>query len=226
MEFNIYYLQVYICVMNESPKPKSVDYRSRSIRVAFFAIYFVGLFLIYLFINTIAYYHFHNFIIVMSELSTPPVPGTLISLDLIGFIMPSIISVFAIVRLLQSKSIHSDYRATILLFTVLAALLIFSTFIHELRSINLVTHSGGPNYWELVTVLYYMAYLLWIRSTVEGRYSSYILGFLAGFLSDLESIRHLTEVTVFGGLGLLDADFVLPLLILISFVLAIRVGTS
>ena len=93
--------------------------------------------------------------------------------------------------------------------------MVFSAFYHQLRFIG--KHSGSFDIRATVVSLFYIGHLAFIDSYKEGIVKAYIFGFLIGLISDLESIRYLTSTTVFGGGGLLDIDFVFPLLMIISF---------
>ena len=151
----------------------------------------------------------------MGQFSSSTLPGTLIRLDYLGFILPLVISSVLIVWYLKLHSGKSSKSVTMVVIILLCFDLVFSAFYHQLRLIG--KHSGSLDILATIVSLFYIAYLAYVDSYKEGMIKAYIFGFLVGLISDLESMRYLTSTTVFGGGGLLDGDFVFPLLMLISF---------
>lgn len=193
------------------------EIQSRARDVEIFSLLFFVLFLIFLLFNEIIRGFFSDFLLFMNELSTPEIPDTLVRFNYLGFILPLVISILAVIGLTRSNSEIQKYWIWLLVTVVaLIVILLYSSFVHELRYVNPKTHSGAPNYIELIVVLFFVGYLVWFRLFKAGYYLSYILGYIVGFFSDLESVRYLTKVTVFGGGGLIDADFAIPLIIYLS----------
>ena len=184
-------------------------------RVSLFLCFFFILFLVYLLLNVLVMSFSVGFFYIMGQFSSSPFPGTLIRLDYLGFILPLVISSVLIVWYLKLHPGKSSKSVTMVVIILLCFDLFFSAFYHQLRLIG--KHSGSFDILATIVTLFYIAYLAYIDSYKEGMIKAYIFGFLIGLISDLESIRYLTSTTVFGGGGLLDGDFVFPLLMLISF---------
>lgn len=155
---------------------------------------------------------------IMEALSTPPI--WMVRLDYVGFFVPLLFSLLLTARFLMSYPTKSSRSSWIGLGIVLAFSLIFSLVAFELRSMT--KYGGGINLLALFAIVGFLSYLAWIPSRREGYYLAYPLGFLPGAISDFESLTHLKSITVFGGLGLLDGDFVLPILYLLAFVLLLK----
>lgn len=189
-------------------------------RLEFFTLIFLTLFIIYLRLNTEIMKVFINYVYAMEQLSTPELPGTLIRLDYIGFIFPLLVTVAFIIKYVRTKPGVASKWVTLGVVILLCFDLIYSSFYHQLRIIG--EHSGSFDIMAAFTVLVYIGYIVWINSYKEGLMKAYIFGFLIGLISDLESIRYLKSTTVFGGGGILDADFMFPLIIQVSFILTFR----
>jgi hypothetical protein len=185
------------------------------LRAVFFLPIFIILFLVYASLNIFVMMHLSGLFYAMEQFSSPPLPGTLVSLDYIGFILPLVVTAALIVRYSRLYPGKASKFVNLVVFVLLCFDLVFSAFYHQLRFIG--KHSGSFDILATVVSLFYIGYLAFIDSYKEGIVKAYIFGFLIGLISDLESIRYLTSTTVFGGGGLLDGDFVFPLLMIISF---------
>lgn len=185
-------------------------------RVLFFLLFFMILFLIYALLNIIVIDFFPVFLIAMLQFSTPPIPGTLVRLDYMGFILPSVVTAWFIGRYFKLNPGKSSKAVNLIVFALLLFDLFFSVLYHQLRFIG--KDSGSFDILATSTSLFHIGYLAFIDSYKEGILKAYIFGFLIGLISDIESIRYLTSTTVYGGGGLMDVDFVFPLIMLISFI--------
>lgn len=204
---------------------KCSDEKRESInRAALFLLIFTILFFVYLLLNILVMKFLSSLFYVMAQFSSPPLPGTLIRLDYFGFILPLIITAMLVVRYFKLHLGNASKSVNLVVLVLLCFDLIFSSFYHQLRFVG--RHSGSFDILATLVSIFYIAYLVYINSYKEGMFKAYILGFLIGLISDVESIRYLTSTTVFGGGGLLDVDFVFPLLMLISFRLAFRYRKS
>ncbi len=184
-------------------------------RVSLFLCFFLILFLVYILLNVLLMSFSGGFFYIMGQFSSSRLPGTLIRFDYLGFILPFVISSALIVWYLKLHPGKSSKSVTLVVLILLCFDLVFSAFYHQLRFIG--KHSGSFDIFATIVSLFYIAYLAYVNSYKEGMIKAYIFGFLIGLISDVESIRYLTSTTVFGGGGLLDVDFVFPLLMLISF---------
>lgn len=181
----------------------------------FFVLVFFILFIVYLMTGLIDLVYPNSFSEWMTSINTPTLFSSYVKINYIGFVLPLVISTILLSLYFVSGKVNLNRKYTNLLILFLIFDTLFSSFIFEPRIIT--SYGGGPNLPAMIGALLYVAYLAWSDSLRGGYYLSYVLGFIIGAISDIESIRHLTKTSTFGGGGFLDVDFVFPLIMLISF---------
>ena len=76
----------------------SEEKKDSILRAVFFLPIFIILFLVYALLNIFVMMHLSGLFYAMEQFSSPPLPGTLVSLDYIGFILPLVVTAALIVR--------------------------------------------------------------------------------------------------------------------------------
>ena len=136
-------------------------------------------------------------------------------INYVGFIIPLIISaIFAAIaykRGLNVNGIDKFFAA------LLAAGAVLSLVFKPIEAIRQGTGIDVP---MLLIVALWMMYFVYKRRYAAGIPLSYAILFLVSALSDTLSIGRFIGGVTFGGYGILDGDFLLPLSILIAMYIA------
>ena len=181
----------------------------------FFVVVFAILYFAYIIVSLLVLIYDYPFYQWMESVSTSTLFGSHIMLNYIGFVTPFVISLTLLSLLFVTGKVNLNRKYTSLMILLLVLDTLFSLFVFEPRIIT--SSGGGQNLPAMVIVLLYVAYLVYSDSTREGFFLSYILGYVIGAISDIESITHATRNTIFGGGGFMDVDFVFPLIIFVSY---------
>ena len=197
-------------------------------RISLFVMFLLSGYLIFLFIGFLFNLFLPSFFYLMLELSTPLLFSSKVSLNLLGFLFPLAVSV---VLSIKAFRIHSPKGCGLFRYSIiiLAIFLILDTLYgmfsgNQLKPIY--KSGGGPNIPALFIVPIFVAIWIAMDARKIGHLITYVFGFLIGVVSDVEGIPHLIKSTVFGGNGILDLDFVLPILLSLSFVLAFKMSSK
>ena len=142
--------------------------------------------------------------------------------DYIGFCLPLVISLLMIYPILRLKEKRIHWLGALILVIVLVGDLLYSLFIYELRPIS--SNGGGVNWLALLAVLIFIFYMILRGIGKQGVYLSFILGFLVGAISDLESLTHTAVATTYGAGGVFDADFILPLSMTFAYLFVVKLN--
>ena len=161
---------------------------------------------------------FPSFGILMLTLRTGTIlPGLYggFRINYIGFIIPLIISaVLAAVAYRKGIAFNNVDKAFVALFVIGAALsLVF-------KPIEAIRQGTGIDVPMMLIVALWMMYFVYKRRYAAGVPLSYALLFLVSALSDTLSVGRFIGGVTFGGFGILDGDFLLPLSILIAMYIA------
>ncbi|AKA49612.1 hypothetical protein IX51_11420 [uncultured archaeon] len=171
---------------------------------------------------------FPSFLGVMSELNTPLLFGSKVSLDILGFLFPLAISIVFALKAIATHTSNGNrfFRYSIIILIVVLILDTLYTMLSGNQLKPIYKNGGGPNIPALIVVPGFAG--LWVAMDIRkiGPLISYIFGFLVGVVSDVESIPYLTKPTVFGGFGILDLDFAFPIIMYLSFRLALKISSK
>ncbi len=145
-------------------------------------------------------------------ISPPIVDG--IHLSGLGFIVPLILAVLSLWFFRKELTIqHPENSKRVgkasMIFIILASVSAASSLILPQRL--LFRPFGGTDYPLALIIVGYVSYLVFARESRLAVRIAYAIGFLLGFVSDLESLRFITNGSIFGGLGVFDGDFLEPL---------------
>ena len=146
---------------------------------------------------------------------TPSYLGGL-SFNYVGFVAPLLISIILIVDLLKTRPGGSSVARIKVLFLCGISFLTFVAFdlVPQLQQVAL---TGGLNYIALFILAFFAAPVVVKESGGTAVKISYVMGFIVGSSSDVAT-SFLTS-GIFGGYGLLDGDFTVPVAFLLSTVL-------
>jgi hypothetical protein len=142
-----------------------------------------------------------------------PLHGNIPGLDIFGFLVPLFAAiVISLVRLKNVTSISQSIHALIFRYkwwyvASLSAILI--SFL-----IPALSASGHTDYPLAVVVVSYVAFAIRQGTMKDRIVSSFVLGYLIGFTSDLQSQVFFTGY--FGGGGWVDGDFMLPIFLCLA----------
>jgi hypothetical protein len=139
-----------------------------------------------------------------------------IGLDYIGFVIPLVTSV--IIMLITRKSrMHLSRLSLVTLIAFLAVSIFLTHYVGALQYVNKEV-GGGQNWATVAVVSVYLGYSLYKTSYSTVFWLSYPLGFITGLVSDVSAILRIygNGIGVFGGAGFADADFLYPLVFLLS----------
>jgi hypothetical protein len=145
------------------------------------------------------------------ERITTPIRGNVPGLNLIGYIIPLLISLTIIalsIRNLSPRDLYSRfmYYKWWLLAATLAIVISFL--------IPNLSESGRTDYPLTIVVAGFAAIYLRRGGLADKAISCFALGYLVGFVSDLQSQVFFTGF--FGGGGFLDGDFILPVFLCLA----------
>ncbi len=134
--------------------------------------------------------------------------------DYIGFVLPLVASLAAILFLIRSE--HGSWRPSRDMW-VLLAIVPVSIILSSYTPLGIFVSAGLTDPILLITFSVILYHQTLFRNTTQAALLSYPLGFMLGFISDLESTVYFKGV--FGGYGLGDGDFVFPLAFLVGTLL-------
>jgi hypothetical protein len=156
---------------------------------------------------------FTRFACVISTNVNLPVFFGLFSVNIVGFVFPAVISCFLFLFYVLRVRFFS--RVDLLYLFLVIGIAVFSVFVFSLEH-HFVDGSSLDVGVVVITVLYLL--IVTVGSPVM-RYVpvSFMVGFFAGFVSDLETLARYTPV--FGGAGLVDGDLIFPLMLLLTVLL-------
>ena len=196
----------------------TVDMKCLCRAILFFLLY-LGLLLVIVVLRDIVFSFFGVAYEKVFYKQTPVLLG--VQFNYFGFVVPLIISLLLIPILfrprqsLANASSMSVSRPELILAISLLSSFIISAFIYTLQKIT--SSSAGLNSLAFVSVLAYLAYRVY-RGTMQRLLPvAFILGFAEGIISDAGSITRVTAP--WGGGGVFDGDFVIPISLFISILL-------
>lgn len=196
----------------------------RILAIVLFVYLFFAFFLTFALLKYTTSIYDQSLFVSMFYFRSPEVLWGKARLDYIGFCVPLFFSLLLIFPLLRLNSKKTHWIALIILAILLTGSLIYSLFVHELRYIS--SSGGGINLVALFSVLGFLSYLIYMGAKYEGVYISFILGYLIGAISDLESLTHTSLATTYGAGGIFDADFILPVTLSLAYLLMLKMKSK
>jgi hypothetical protein len=156
-------------------------------------------------------FHFLQKIVVASTASTPYILGS-IKLDYVGFFLPATVSLFCVIHILQKKRVLGMPEK---LFLAVGVLIVLLSII--VPSINPAGYETQINLPLAALLLVVIAFYIFKNNYELALPLAYLLGFTVGFLSDILPVITLqTSSGIFGGGGIYDGIFVLPLCLVVG----------
>ena len=193
-------------------------FNKRKLPILLFVMSFACLTILSFLAQLLVYPIFPSFGILMLTLRTGTIlPGLYggFRINYVGFVIPLIISaVLASIAYRKGWAVNNVDKAFIVLLALGAVLsLVF-------KPIEAIRQGTGIDVPMLLIVALWMMYFVYKRRYAAGIPLSYALLFLVSVLSDTLSIGRFVGGVTFGGFGILDGDFLLPLSILVAMYLA------
>ena len=193
-------------------------FNKRKLPILLFVMSFACLTILSFLAQLLVYPIFPSFGILMLTLRTGTIlPGLYggFRINYVGFVIPLIISaVLASIAYRKGWAVNNVDKAFIVLLALGAVLsLVF-------KPIEAIRQGTGIDVPMLLIVALWMMYFVYKRRYAAGIPLSYALLFLVSVLSDTLSIGRFVGGVTFGGFGILDGDFLLPLSILIAMYIA------
>ena len=193
-------------------------FNKRKLPILLFVMSFACLTILSFLAQLLVYPIFPSFGILMLTLRTGTIlPGLYggFRINYVGFVIPLIISaVLASIAYRKGWAVNNVDKAFIVLLALGAVLsLVF-------KPIEAIRQGTGIDVPMLLIVALWMMYFVYKRRYAAGIPLSYALLFLVSVLSDTLSIGRFVGGVTFGGFGILDGDFLLPLSILIAMCIA------
>lgn len=145
---------------------------------------------------------------------SPTVAGTT-RVHYVGFIVPLIVSIISVVAIYTQT--RTERRSLTNGGKTLFVVIPISFLISQYTILGIFVSVGLTDPILLIAFSLFVYNFTLHRTTTQAALLSYPLGFLLGFISDLESIRYFGGV--FGGYGFGDGDFVFPLAFLVGALL-------
>lgn len=150
-----------------------------------------------------------------NTLSITP-PSNLPKLEIIGFITPLLISIALILYIIKIKRTRIGKTGTLTLFA--GIIITTASFFLPLTPINKFGASLNILLVSLVTLN--ITYHLYKKDYKLALPLAYVLGFLTSAVSDITSTFGSAHfIGTFGGYGLLDGDFLMPLALALAVVI-------
>ena len=193
-------------------------FNKRKLPILLFVMSFACMTILSFLAQLLVYPIFPSFGILMLTLRTGTIlPGLYggFRINYVGFVIPMIISaVLAAIAYRRGWDINNVDKAFIALFAIGAVLsLVF-------KPIEAIRQGTGIDVPMMLIVALWMMYFVYKRRYAAGIPLSYALLFLVSVLSDTLSVGRFISGVTFGGFGILDGDFLLPLSILVAMYLA------
>ncbi|MGC9145810.1 MAG: hypothetical protein ACP5GS_06860 [Nitrososphaeria archaeon] len=157
---------------------------------------------------------------IFDKYNTPAV-YSVIRLNYFGFIIPLLLSVVLIAAYLMKRGFHVTAKEWLLFIVSF----IFGGLIPFITNVGLYKFStgGSTNIWLWLFAVLWVSYLFMLGKE-DAIYLSYPIGFLVGAISDIGAfIKFGPAYSIFGGYGLLDGDFIVPLALSISLLVAWKI---
>ena len=154
-----------------------------------------------------------------------PVFPTKIGLDIIGFCIPLVVSVLMVRKVYKSRHHQSGQQSYHRLIVLLLGIVIATAlpvFVPSLQTVNLNHNKGATGAgvdWAVVPIIsIYVGYWISRRPIQIDWHLSYPLGFLIGVCSDISALPRIYGLgfSVFGAGGVVDGDFLAPLVLLLA----------
>ncbi len=151
------------------------------------------------------------------EQTSIPLHGRFPGLNVIGFVIPLFVAM--IISLVSLKREKLDWRSfRNLVSSHLGWYLASITAIGTSFLLPSLSASGRTDYPFAVVVIVYLAINLRSGSLTQTALSSFVFGYLIGLVSDLQSQLFFTGY--FGGGGLLDGDFMIPIFLCLATIVS------
>ena len=159
----------------------------------------------------------------MEYLYIPLLP-TKIGLDIIGFCIPLLVSMLMVRKVYKSRHHQSgqqSYHRLIVLLLGIAIATALPIFVPSLQTVNLNPNKGatgaGVDLAVVLIISIYAGYWISRRPIQIDWHLSYPLGFLIGVCSDISALPRIygLSFSVFGAGGVVDGDFLAPLVLLL-----------
>lgn len=159
----------------------------------------------------------HGSSLVRIEQTSIPLNGRFPGLNIIGFVIPLILAMLiSLISLKREKLDWNSFRSIISshLGWYLASIVAIgiSFFLPSLSA------TGRTDYPFAIVIVVYLAINLRSGSLTQTTLSSFVFGYLIGLVSDLQSQLFFTGY--FGGGGLLDGDFMLPVFLCLATIVS------
>ncbi|MCL4344345.1 MAG: hypothetical protein JRN26_04355 [Nitrososphaerota archaeon] len=159
--------------------------------------------------------------IVFVRLHTSPIYSS-ITLNYLGFVLPLLGSGFFLGLYYKIRAFVSLKQSAALILALAIAAAI--PFVPHLPIVLKVGYGSGSNALLWIVVVLWLAWIVNSGNTKAAIYLSYPLGFLVGAVSDITAfIIYGPGYSLFGGLGLLDGDFAIPLALLVSTLITVKI---
>lgn len=167
----------------------------------------------------------------IKNLNIGPIPDTLVKLNLIGFVLPALVSFFFIlfVYLKSNKKRFGVYLLLVTLYLILLGVISFSSQFVPLQII-FPSQGGGTNIGAFSLSLGILFCIFVLDSNVgyvRSMLVSFPMGFVVGLTSDITTTLYFTTgkgISIFGGSGILDGDLLGPMVLFTLFYLLYVVG--
>ena len=131
----------------------------------------------------------------------------------VGFDSPLLVGIVLLLFFCRSSKKKVFTREAMItgapMFVLIVIFTLLSTFVVPLQVLH--THSISVNYPVFCLVFVYQVYMVAIGYDGFALSIAYLMGFIVGLSSDLSALNYLTGFVVFGGAGIYDSDFWVPI---------------